>query len=85
MALPLAGFSAAARSSFYGGSSDAGTVFKLTRGSHGWTYTVLKNFTNGADGGGPWSDVIFDASGNLYGTTSGGGTDHGGVVWMITP
>jgi uncharacterized repeat protein (TIGR03803 family) len=46
---------------------------------------VLKNFTNGADGGLPQSDVIFDASGNLYGTTSKGGTNHLGVVWQITP
>jgi uncharacterized repeat protein (TIGR03803 family) len=67
----------------YGGSSDLGTVFKLTRGS--WTYSVLKNFTNGADGGLPQSDVIFDASGHLYGTASKGGTSHLGVVWQITP
>ena len=48
-----------------------GTVFELTpREGGGWTEKVLHNFgINGRDGTAP-SGVIFDAVGNLYGTTS---------------
>ena len=35
--------------------------------------TVLYSFTGGKDGGSPTSPLIMDASGNLYGTTYGGG------------
>jgi uncharacterized repeat protein (TIGR03803 family) len=35
-------------------------------------YKVLYKFTGGADGGGPNGDLIFDSTGNLYGTTIGG-------------
>jgi uncharacterized repeat protein (TIGR03803 family) len=34
---------------------------------------------------GPYSGVIFDAAGNLYGTTSYGATTDGGTVFQITP
>jgi uncharacterized repeat protein (TIGR03803 family) len=69
-----------------GGQDGAGTIFKMTPGSGGWTYTVLKEF-NGTcnDGCSPFSDVTMDASGKLYGTTSQGGTHGQGVVWQITP
>ena len=70
----------------YGGSSDVGSIFKLTPGSGGWTYTVIKDFAFDChDGCLPFSDVIFDAGGNLYGTASSGGTKGLGVVWKITP
>jgi uncharacterized repeat protein (TIGR03803 family) len=36
-------------------------------------YKVLYNFT-GSDGAGPYGGVIVDRNGNLYGTTSAGGT-----------
>ena len=39
-----------------------------------WTETVLYQFTGQPDGDGPGSEVIFDAAGNLYGTTGSGGT-----------
>ena len=56
-----------------GGSSGAGTVFELFPGSH-WTEKVIYDFTGGADGGSPLSNLISDSVGNLYGTTSSGGT-----------
>ena len=37
------------------------------------TFTVLHNFTGGADGGQPASALTMDAAGNLYGTASLGG------------
>jgi uncharacterized repeat protein (TIGR03803 family) len=68
-----------------GGKDGGGTIFKMTPGSGGWTYTVLKEFDTCNDGCFPMSDVTIGASGNLYGTTSGGGTYGQGVVWEITP
>jgi uncharacterized repeat protein (TIGR03803 family) len=66
----------------YGGSANAGVVYKLdTAGQE----TVLYSFTGGADGGTPWSGVIRDSAGNLYGTTQIGGNDNGGVVFKLTP
>ena len=51
-----------------------GVAFELVPNSDGsWTEKVLKRFTNGSDGGFPYAGLIFDAAGNLYGTTSVGG------------
>jgi uncharacterized repeat protein (TIGR03803 family) len=49
--------------------------------------TVLHSFTNGPDGGFPNADLLRDAAGNLYGTTTSGGdpTCNCGVVFKITP
>jgi uncharacterized repeat protein (TIGR03803 family) len=65
---------------FAGGNSDkkgcyvgagCGVVFKLTPNRDGrWTESVLYSFTGGADGGSPRGGLIFDAAGNLYGTTN---------------
>jgi uncharacterized repeat protein (TIGR03803 family) len=47
---------------------------------------VLYSFRNGADGGGPFGPVVFDAAGNLYGTTQGGGGPYGwGTVFRLSP
>jgi uncharacterized repeat protein (TIGR03803 family) len=45
-----------------------GTVFKLTRGSSGWTESALHEFT-GVDAN-PNGSLVFDAAGNLYGADS---------------
>jgi uncharacterized repeat protein (TIGR03803 family) len=78
--------------SLYGTASTAGrygggTVFRLTPGSGGtWTETVLHSFGNGNDGRSPRANLIFDASGNLYGTTFGGGGSGGnGTVFELSP
>jgi len=72
-----------------GGSHDRGNVFKLTPSGSGWIYQSLYDFTGGSDGGTPDDKLIVDAGGNLYGTTSFGGSgncDGGcGVVFEITP
>jgi uncharacterized repeat protein (TIGR03803 family) len=77
-----------------GGLYDAGIVFKLTPGSRGvWTETVLHNFVGvNGDGAYPESNLIFDSSGNLYGTTTVGGIDGGGcgglgcgIAFELTP
>jgi uncharacterized repeat protein (TIGR03803 family) len=54
-----------------------GTVFELSPSSNGtWTETVIHSFpgTQGStDGQNPHGGVVFDASGNLWGTTQTGG------------
>jgi uncharacterized repeat protein (TIGR03803 family) len=67
------------------GEQNYGSVFKLTPSNGGWTYTDLHDFTGGSDGGIPYSSVVLDANGNLYGTASTGGANGDGVVWEITP
>lgn len=47
-----------------------GVVFKLDRAGK---ETVLYSFTGATDGGTPFSDLIRDDDGNLYGTASSGG------------
>jgi uncharacterized repeat protein (TIGR03803 family) len=70
-----------------GGAYGLGTVFELSppanRGGS-WTEAVLWGFGAPGDGAVPVSDLIFDASGNLYGTTSGGGAYVGwGTVFQL--
>ena len=66
---------------YYGGSSGAGVVYKITADT---VESVLYTFTGGADGSNPYSGVTLDASNKLYGTTWGGGADHGGVVYTLS-
>lgn len=66
---------------FAGGTSGVGTVFKLTRKG---TETVLYSFAGGADGANPEAHLAVDKSGNLYGTTTAGGTSGGGTVFEIS-
>src|ERR1700690_3371147 len=53
------------------------TIFLLGVSAFGQTENVLYNFTGGSDGSGPTGNLIFDAVGNLYGTTDAGGVDDG--------
>lgn len=56
-----------------GGANNLGTVFKLTRSGNSWTEAVLYSFGGGTDGSYPYSGLVFDNAGNLYGTTGYGG------------
>ena len=71
--------------SYAGGLYGNGTVFELTHvGGHGWTEQLLYSFTgSGTDGAHAQSAVTIDSAGNLYGTTSGGGTQGGGTAWKL--
>ncbi len=71
-----------------GGSAGNGTVFELVAPkvkSGRWTETVLYSFGTGTDGATPIGGVNLDAAGNLYGTTSLGGTYGYGTVFRLTP
>jgi uncharacterized repeat protein (TIGR03803 family) len=46
--------------------------------------TVLYSFAGGSDGSGPYSNLVRDAAGNLYGTTVGGGSGLGTVYELET-
>jgi uncharacterized repeat protein (TIGR03803 family) len=74
---------------FYGGVGN-GTVFELSppQAPGGtWSETVLWTFKGGsADGVGPYAGKLYmDVSGNIYGTTIGGGPDDMGVVFQLSP
>jgi len=74
-----------AAGNLYGTASDGipygpGAVFKLTPNADGtWTETVIHAFT---DGDLPLSPLVFDAQGNLYGTTD---WSNWGFVYKLTP
>ncbi|MBI3476638.1 MAG: hypothetical protein HY010_12975 [Acidobacteria bacterium] len=64
-----------------GGLGNLGTVFSITKTG---SYATLYTFKGGvADGQSPFGSVLFDADGNLYGTTNGGGVDNAGVVYKL--
>jgi len=71
---------------FVGGAYGAGEVFELNHNPGGdWSETVLYSFTGGLDGANPYySGVIFDASGNLYGTSVDGGASNLGTVFELS-
>ncbi len=63
----------------------AGVVFKLAPPYGQNSETVLYTFSGGADGAFPYSGVILDKKGNLYGTTEGGGASGYGAVFKLAP
>jgi uncharacterized repeat protein (TIGR03803 family) len=72
------------------GAYQKGSIFKLSNTQNGSVYKSLYDFTGGADGGYPLTNVTIDSDGNLYGTTSNGGTGNYcgggcGVAWTIKP
>ena len=67
----------------YGGKSGIGTVFRLSPVDGGVRYSRFSfDVSNGEY---PLSGVVFDQTGNLYGTTDEGGNPPYGVVYEITP
>jgi uncharacterized repeat protein (TIGR03803 family) len=79
---------------FRGGKYGGGTVFELARVGKAWEEHVLYSFCavgfpSCKDGLGPYAGVVFDAAGNLYGTTGqGGGNQCGettcGTIFKLT-
>jgi uncharacterized repeat protein (TIGR03803 family) len=68
---------------FEGGTFGYGTVFKLDSSGK---ETILHSFSETeGDGANPYAGVVLDASGNLYGTTTWGGTFGYGMVYKLTP
>jgi uncharacterized repeat protein (TIGR03803 family) len=65
---------------YEGGASSDGTVFKVAKGSG--TITTLASF-NGTNGASPLCALVMDGSGNLYGTTQQGGASGDGTVFEV--
>lgn len=80
---PLAGVTLDGKGNIYGTTGAGGTgcnagcgvVYKIDSAGH---YSVLYTFTGGSDGASPEANLILDAAGNIYGTTSSGGVTQGG-------
>lgn len=65
----------------YGGSSNAGTLFRVSTNGSG--FQVLHSFSGGTDNGaGPYGSPVL-SGGTIYGMTSQGGTADEGIVFSL--
>lgn len=66
-----------------------GTVYELSPPvppSTTWTETIIHTFQGGViDGSGPVASLIFDSTGDLYGTTTSGGLYGDGTAFELSP
>ena len=61
-------------------------MFELSSKKGLWTERILNAFAaNSSAGSFPNATLIFDASGNLFGTTAQGGTSNAGTVFELSP
>jgi uncharacterized repeat protein (TIGR03803 family) len=66
--------------------SGCGTVFELQKVSGGWQIKVLYTFSGDTDGAHPIGGLVFDKSGNLFGTASYAGNQSAyGTVFELSP
>ena len=70
----------------HAGAYASGIFFKLTPGiNNHWTFQVLHQFRESADGSYPQGQVSRDSADNLYGTAAAGGAYGGGTLFEMTP
>ena len=69
----------------YGGTSNIGTSYKLTKNGTTWKETILHTFAGANDGAQSTGNPYIDAKGRVWGMTETGGTSDLGVVYRITP
>ncbi len=67
-----------------GGSANLGAVFELAQ-PRNWTFELLYSFPNYVAGDQPEGGLVFDAAGNLYGTTLTGGPFNYGTAFELAP
>ena len=75
---------------YFGGASGLGAVFEVGVGPTalaGWKESVLYSFQGDTDASFPTSTLVFDAAGNLYGTSSTGGNPSCdcGTIFKLAP
>jgi uncharacterized repeat protein (TIGR03803 family) len=64
--------------------SSPGMVYQLSPGKNGqWSLKTLYAFEGGTDGSNPYAGIVFDAEGNIYGTTVSGGKSNLGTVFEL--
>lgn len=69
-----------------GGTSNNGAAIALTPTSSGvWKETFVYSFGGTPDGANPSGNPLVDTQGNIYGTTSAGGTNGLGTVYRLQP
>jgi uncharacterized repeat protein (TIGR03803 family) len=66
------------------GPNSGGTVWELSPGNGGWTFSVLYSFPDGP-GTGPYGGLLLDRAGNLYGTAINDGAHEYGSVFKLSP
>jgi uncharacterized repeat protein (TIGR03803 family) len=65
-----------------GGASNRGVIFRINE--DGSAFSVVRDFTGSVtDGGTPTAGLTLSADGFLYGTTTTGGTNKGGVIFRL--
>ncbi len=70
---------------YYGGTYGYGAVYELKHSGGKWTESLLYSFSDAnGDGANPLSQLVFDAKGNLYGTTQYGGKGYG-TAYQLKP
>jgi uncharacterized repeat protein (TIGR03803 family) len=68
-----------------GGAQNSGAVFELTPNGGGYNESVLYSFQGGTDGKNPQAALLRDEVGNLYGTTTAGGSANSGTLFELKP
>jgi uncharacterized repeat protein (TIGR03803 family) len=66
---------------YYGGTNSDGAIFRITTGG---SFARLYSFTGGSDGSNPSASLLQAGDGNVYGTTSGGGTNGHGTIFRLS-
>ena len=64
-----------------GGANSAGTIFEIAKNTT--TIKSLASFNGASMGGLPLGGLIFDHSGNLYGTAEGNGASGNGTIFKL--
>ncbi len=69
---------------YAGGASNKGTVWEIAKtGSSYSSPTTLASFSGSGNGMNPIDGLLVDAAGNLFGTTSGGGSSGVGTIFEL--
>ncbi len=70
----------------YGGNQGEGYggIYQLAHTGSGWTMNPILTVLSDDTGGPPLGGLIFDNSGNLYGTMAGSGPSGGGTVFELS-
>src|ERR1039458_503797 len=69
---------------YFGGRYSNGSAFELSNKGGVWRETILHSFGGPGDGAQPYGPLVIDSEGNLYGTTSAGGSMGRGTVFQLS-